>query len=245
MPISTSVITGTVAHKHSATGGSGDGGKLATGGLGGDTSFDLANGSLMFSNGTSLDELVIGGSGTVLTESGGVPTWGSSPSGGSWTTLADVVLSTPGTLVTPAFSAQDKFLKVLFYGASVSSTTLGLTCNGTAGATEYATRFERDFTTTGIASAENSMFYFSGVTTNEFCMMELEGYNGATAGADKLFHLNTTANTTTGGTACQSYENYCKYYGGSYVTSFEMVDANPGTTINFQTGSRLVVLSTP
>jgi len=81
MPITTSTITGTVAHKHSATGGSSDGGKLATGGLGGDTSFDLSNGSLMFSNGTSLDELVIGGSGTVLTESGGVPTWGAAPGG--------------------------------------------------------------------------------------------------------------------------------------------------------------------
>ena len=75
MPITTSVITGTVAHKHSATGGSSDGGKLATGGLGGDTSFDLSAGSIMYSNGTSLDELIIGSSGSVLTESGGVPTW--------------------------------------------------------------------------------------------------------------------------------------------------------------------------
>ena len=81
MPITTSVITGTVAHKHSATGGSSDGGKLATGGLGGDTSFDLSAGSIMYSNGTSLDELPIGGSGSVLTESGGVPTWGSGGGG--------------------------------------------------------------------------------------------------------------------------------------------------------------------
>ena len=31
MPVQTSVITGTVAHKHSATGGSSDGGKLEVG----------------------------------------------------------------------------------------------------------------------------------------------------------------------------------------------------------------------
>jgi hypothetical protein len=122
---------------------------------------------------------------------------------------------------------------------------LGITCNASAGATEYATRFYRDFTTTGTANAENSLFYFSGVATNEFCFMELEGYNGPSAAADKLFRLNTTANTTTGATACQSYENFGKYYGGSYITSFEMVDANPGTTINFQTGSRMLVLATP
>lgn len=86
MPVQTSVITGTVAHKHSATGGSSDGGKLATGGLGGDTSFDLASGSIMYSNGTSLEELVIGGTGTVLTEAGGVPTWASGGSGFTMTT---------------------------------------------------------------------------------------------------------------------------------------------------------------
>ena len=102
MPISTSVITGTVAHKHSASGGSGDGGKLATGGLGGDTSFDLANGSLMFSNGTSLDELVIGGAGTVLTEAGGVPTW-AGVGGSNWEFLGASSV-TAGTSVNVTFA---------------------------------------------------------------------------------------------------------------------------------------------
>lgn len=208
----------------------------------------MAAGDITFSDGVALQTLtypaVPAGETLTAAPASTAPSWVAA-GGGVWEVLADVTLGAPGTLSSGIFSAQDKFIKVLFYGASVASTTLGITCNATGGSVEYATRFERDFTTTGTAAAERSMFYFSGVTTNGFCFVELEGYNGPTAGSDKLFHLNTTANTTTGGTACQSYENYCKYYGGSYVTSFEMCDANPGTTINFQTGSRLLVLATP
>lgn len=105
MPIDTSVITGTVAHKHSATGGSSDGGKLATGGLGGDTSFDLASGSMMYSNGTSLDELTIGGAGSALTVSGGVPTWGSG--GGDIEKISTAYLSSDAANLHHTWSAVD------------------------------------------------------------------------------------------------------------------------------------------
>jgi len=136
MPITTSVITGTVAHKHSATGGSSDGGKLATGGLGGDTSFDLANGSLLFSNGTSLNELVIGGSGTVLTESAGVPTWASGGGGSAVYELVNLVETTGDVdLMTSTFAAINMAdiskLVVVFNGSCNSSTaTIKLTVNG-------------------------------------------------------------------------------------------------------------------
>ena len=121
MPVDTSVITGTVAHKHSATGGSSDGGKLAVGGLGGDTSFDLANGSIMYSNGTSLEELTIGGAGTTLTSSGGIPAW--SAGGGSHSFLGVDRRTTAGNPLTVSFAAQDgdtigavqAYLKFLFF----------------------------------------------------------------------------------------------------------------------------------
>ena len=103
MPVQTSVITGTVAHKHSATGGSSDGGKLAVGGLGGDTSFDLANGSIMYSNGTSLEELTIGGAGDSLTVSGGLPAWGGG--GGVSELVGHTTTITGGTTLDLSFSA--------------------------------------------------------------------------------------------------------------------------------------------
>ena len=210
------------------------------------TQSQSASGQMFFSDGVALQQLSIGAPNDEIRVSGAnLPEWYTpSASASTWEVLADVTLGVAGPLTSGTFSAQDKFIKIFFYGASVSATTLGITCNASAGATEYATRFYRDFTTTGTAGAENSLFYFSGATTNEFCFVELEGYNGHSAAADKLFRLNTTANTTTGATACQSYENFGKYYGGSYITSFEMVDANPGTTINFQAGSKLLVLAT-
>ena len=135
MPITTSVITGTVAHKHSATGGSGDGGKLATGGLGGDTSFDLANGSLMFSNGTSLDELVIGGAGTVLTEAGGVPTWGAA--GGSAYEFLGSSSIVSGSPLTVSFSAvtNPDFVISTFAGEAASSQEVAYQVNGITSST--------------------------------------------------------------------------------------------------------------
>jgi len=136
MPVQTSVITGTVAHKHSATGGSSDGGKLATGGLGGDTSFDLANGSIMYSNGTSLQELTIGGAGTSLTVSGGVPAWGAG--GGAVYELVDLV-ETVATVdfMTSTFTAIDMAdiskLVVVFNGSTnASNATIKLTVNNLA-----------------------------------------------------------------------------------------------------------------
>lgn len=102
MPVQTSVITGTVAHKHSATGGSSDGGKLAVGGLGGDTSFDLTNGSIMYSNGTSLEELTIGNAADTLTVSGGVPAWGAA-GGGATTEFIATQTSTGNDFTTFTF----------------------------------------------------------------------------------------------------------------------------------------------
>ena len=140
MPISTSVITGTVAHKHSATGGSSDGGKLATGGLGGDTSFDLASGSIMYSNGTSLDELVIGGTGTVLTESGGVPTWGAAPGGAALEYLESYTLGSSTSSFTWTFGSAitladvAKVVVICNFQKSSTAATIFMKYNGHANA---------------------------------------------------------------------------------------------------------------
>ena len=104
MPVQTSVITGTVAHKHSATGGSSDGGQLATGGAGGDTSFDLASGSVLYSNGTSLEELTVGSNGSSMTVSGGLPAWGGAGAS-TYEKLTSVAVGTPSTTLDATFSA--------------------------------------------------------------------------------------------------------------------------------------------
>ena len=136
MPVQTSVITGTVAHKHSATGGSSDGGKLAVGGLGGDTSFDLSNGSIMYSNGTSLEELTIGGAGTSLTVSGGIPAWAAAASS-SYVLVDSQTLGSDNQTLESTFSAINqsdisRLVCVLNGQGTVGGTTIrinGITTN--------------------------------------------------------------------------------------------------------------------
>ena len=207
----------------------------------------MSAGDITFSDGAALQTLSYPGvpAGETLTAvaASTAPSWVAA-GGGVWEVLADVTLGAPGTLSSGVFSAQDKFIKVLFYGASVASTTLGVTCNNSAGAVEYSLQSLRNFATLVQFSGERSMFYMSGAGTNNPCFFEMTGYNGGETD-DKLFNLDATNNTTTGSTYPTSYHCFCKYYGGDYITRFDIVDGNPGTQIDFATGSRLLVLATP
>jgi len=211
------------------------------------TQADLTAGDVVYSDGTHLQRLAIGTPAQQIKVNAGAtaPEY-FTPAGASatWDVLYDSgVLGGSGPITTGTFSAPERFIKILFYGASVSSTTVGVTCNNSNGNTEYAYNNFRDFTTIGVAGAEKSMVYFDGVTSNNPMFFEMTGYNGGSTD-DKLFNLTTTANLTTGATAPASYQNFCKWYGGAYITRFDMVDANPGTAIDYQAGSRLLVLAT-
>lgn len=244
MPVQTSVITGTVAHKHSATGGSSDGGKLAVGGLGGDTSFDLTANSMLYSNGTSLEELTIGNASDVLTVSGGSPSWqaASTPTT-AWEVLADVTITgAAGALNTGTFSAPDKFLRLLGYVGLDSSNTGGITCNNSAGTQDYAYRMTHN-TTQSTNTNERSMNYLQGVATAEFCFFTMDIANMYETD-DKLAHVTTFINSSTGAAnAPELNDNYNKYCGGSYITRLDVTDANAGTAINCKVGSRLLLLA--
>ena len=228
----------TQAHKHSAP--SSDGGFLETT-ITGIT--NLSNGSIVYGNASEeVTELSSGNLNDVLTMGATLPQW--SPAGGAtWEVLSDVTLNSNTTLSSGTFSAQDRFIKVLFYGASVSSTTLGITCNASAGADEYAYSSFRNYTTTTGGDVEKSMGYLTGVATDNACFLEMTGYNGGETD-DKLFNITTCANITTGNTRPISYQSASKYYGGDYITSFELTSANTGIMVNFQAGSRLLVLAT-
>ena len=211
------------------------------------TQSQSASGEIFFSDGAHLQQLPIGApNDEIRVSAGNLPEWHTPAAASStWDVLYDSgVLGVASPLNTGTFSAQDRFIKILFYGASVASTTLGVSCNNSAGNVEYALQSERNFTTLVQFSNEKSMFYLSGVSSNNPCFFEMTGYNGGSTD-DKLFNLRTTANTTTGNTFPTSYDSFCKWYGGAYITRIDMVDANPGTQINFQTGSRLLVLATP
>jgi hypothetical protein len=237
MPITTSVITGTVAHKHSATGGSSDGGKLATGGLGGDTSFDLASGSIMYSNGTSLDELVIGASGTVLTEAGGVPTW-SAAGGSTWEIADDQVLTTPGTLQA-SISHYDQ-LAVYIRAANVGAQPTGITFNSTYTGTQYSSRYLTDFTTDE-DNASVSNIYINGTNnTSSWWNIWMNIWN--LDGQEKTCTWNAMLDKGTGNQSLGASFGCAKTTFTTDITSIEKVNLSTGQVVNQQTGSRMVVL---
>jgi len=162
----------------------------------------------------------------------------------TWDVLYDSgVLGSSGAISTGTFSAPDRFIKVLFYGASVASTTQGITCNNSNGSVEYAFQSQRDFATLVQFNDEKSLFVFGGVNTSNPMFFEMTLYNQDNTD-DHLMHMNTVANTTTGNTYPASYQVFGKWYGGATITRFDMVSGNLGTQIDFQAGSRMLVLAT-
>lgn len=238
MPISTSTITGTVAHKHSATGGSSDGGKLATGGLGGDTSFDLANGSLMFSNGTSVDELVIGGSGTILTEAGGLPTWAAASSSSFWEKISDEVLATPGTLQA-TFSHYDQ-LAVYIRAANVGAMPTGLTFNSTYTGTQYSSHYLTDMNSDEDYASTSSVYINGTQNTSEFWSIWMNIWN--LDGQEKTCSWSAMLDMGAGNQNLTTSLGCAKTTFTTDITSIEKVNLSTGQVTNQKTGSRLVVL---
>jgi hypothetical protein len=184
MPISTSVITGTVAHKHSSP--SSDGGFLddtVTGMTG------TSNGSLVYFNGASVAQnLGIGSANTVLTSSGGIPAWSASTSnpliqvskdytdiaGGSvdvYTLPQDAALVNVWTDITTVFSNStgvtigDAGDDDGFAQATNWTSGTGLT-DATRGA--YVTTFKTMRSTTGSTAIKAYNFAMGNVSSGSF-----------------------------------------------------------------------------
>ena len=231
----------TQAHKHSAD--SSTGGFLETGVTG---ITNLSNGSIVYGDATEqVTELNSGNLNDILTMGATLPQW-SAPAGGgaTWEILYDSgVLAVAGGLGTGVISAPDKFIKVFFYGATTASITQGITFNNSNGAVEYAFQSQRDFTTLVQFNSERSTFISGGFNTNNPMLSEMTIWNDSSTD-DKLIHVNTVINSTTGNTFPTSYQVFGKWYGGAEITQMNLVNGNAGTGVNFAIGSRMLVLAT-
>jgi hypothetical protein len=101
-----------------------DGGALASN----KTSFGLTNGSLLYSDGTNIEELTPGTTGQSLKMGASIPAWGSA---GAWEKL-DYVTGSGATVETNTFSAKD-LLQVMIYGKSGGGTKAGTIQFGNSG----------------------------------------------------------------------------------------------------------------
>ena len=210
------------------------------------TEGSLNAGDIVYSDGNALQRLAIGSPAQQIKVNAGATApeyFTAAAASSTWDVLYDSgVLAGAGPLTT-TFSAPDRFIKVLFYGASVGSVTQGITFNNSNGAVEYAFQSQRDFTTLVQFNAEKSTFVSGGFNTNNPMFSEMAFYNQDDT-ADKLIHLNTVINSTTGNTFPTSYQVFGKWYGGAPITRLDMVNGGSGVAIDWQAGSRLLVLAT-
>ena len=115
-----------------------DGGSLAANA----TQFGLTNGSLLYSDGTNIQELGVGASSEVLgTASGTIPTWETAAAGGGNVIFVDSVAATTTVsgiekTFTSIAQADISELIVVFSGEVNSAVNLELTVNGENG-TDY------------------------------------------------------------------------------------------------------------
>jgi hypothetical protein len=208
------------------------------------TQSQSASGEIFFSDGVHLQQLPIGApNDEIRVSAGNLPEWHTpAAASATWDVLYDSgVLGVAGPL-TCTFSAPNRFIKVFFYGATVASTTQGITFNNSNGAVEYAFQSQRDFTTLVQFNAERCVFISGGFSTSNPMFSEMAFYNQDDT-ADKLIHLNTVVNATTGNTFPVSYQDFGKWYGGATITRLDLTDSG-GTAINWKAGSRLLVLAT-
>jgi len=211
------------------------------------TQGSLTAGDVIYSDGVHLQRLPIAAANDELRVNAGAtaPEWYTpSAASSTWTVEADVTISGgAAALQSGTFSANDKFIRILGYVALSSSGVAGIRFNGAGNTQEYALRYSRNNGAQVAAGTERSLGYVQGVTTSNFCYFQMDFYNGHSAGADKLVLINSIMNVTTGNTAPESIQSFSKYYGGSYVTTAEVVDGNAGTSVNCANDSRLLILS--
>lgn len=252
MPANSGAISGTVAHTHAAD--SADGGPLAAN----TTEFGLSSGSILFSDGNSIQELVIGGSSTVLTESGGSPVWSASP-GAITTTKGDL----SGFSTTQA-------------RVPISSNNFSLLCDtAEALGLKWAASSTSILTTTGdllAASAANVLTRIGAHATNGYVLTSngagvLPTYQAIAASAPRSFwsaryegtmnagdSRSNTANGfgdwNTGGTGCGE-NTYCEnnVYGANCTIvecaiSLVVNGIGSTTTFNAPNGNLAVTAST-
>tara|TARA_Y100000310_G_scaffold174624_1_gene174654 strand:- start:635 stop:1387 length:753 start_codon:yes stop_codon:yes gene_type:complete len=229
MPISTSTISGTVAHKHSGTGGGSDGGKLKTGGASGDTSFDLAGGSMMYSNGTSLLELASGSPSEVVTMVGGVPTWQSIPSvtGGKYQLLNDQTASGSGaspiiyTPGSPLSSADYSYLRFILKADE--------TLTGTAQFWGEVNSLSSNYGLQGISMSSGSVGYLN----NPYGTVAWNYYDPVSPNASAwIFTMDLALPTTP--TSDEMTMVYTIASDIKYVTGGGYVSGTGGTFTNFE-----------
>ena len=199
------------------------------------TSFNLSSGSILYSDGSNIQEL---GVGTALDElrvsAGSVPEWYTPSAGAStWTEAADITLVSPGQLSTSTMTAYSQ-LDVWVFGANTISQNTAITFNNDA-----------------TANYKNNQWVDNTYASNEY-NFALPIYGGNTTNAS-FIHLSIWNPSSgevgykwdginfngAGANVPLSFSGWGKYIGGQ-VTQIDKSQYG-SVALNQATGARIVV----
>jgi len=200
------------------------------------TSFNLSSGSLLYSDGSNIQELTVG---TALDElrvsAGNVPEWftPSGPGASTWTEAADVTLGGAGQLSTGTMTAYEQ-LDVWVFGANTVSQNTALTFNNDATANYKNNQWVDNTYSSNAGSSEVPVY---GGNTSNASFIHLSIWNPS---SDEVGYKWDGINFNgAGANVPLSFSGWGKYIGGQ-VTQIDKSQYG-NVLINQAAGARIVV----
>ncbi len=205
------------------------------------TSFNLSSGSILYSDGSNIQELAVGSASDELRVSGAsIPEWFTPGAASStWTEEANITLGSPGTLQASGLSHYD-LLNVYIRAANVAAQPTGITFNSEYTGTQYSSRYLTDFTTDE-DNASVSNIYING-TNNTTSWWNIWMYIWNIDGQEKTCTWTAMLDKGTGNQSLGASFGCAKTTFTTDISSIEKVNLSTGQVVNQQTGSRMVVL---
>jgi hypothetical protein len=200
----------------------------------------MNSGDLTYSDGAALQQLAISAPNDQLRVSAGnIPEWFTPAAGAStWTTLADVTLGAPGTLDSGVF-ASHSVLTIYIFAAMSAAGGQAIIFNSDNAANQYCFRDIRNGTTFSTSNYACIQFGFAA-TTNWINSAWTITQRDAT---EKMVNGFVTEQTGTASTSIPSQALLSGMYRDAVNPITRVTSSNSGGVgVNFQTGSRMIVL---
>lgn len=201
------------------------------------TSFNLSSGSILYSDGSNVQELAVGSASDELRVSAGnVPEWytPSGPGALTWTELADVTIAgAAAPLTSGTITAYDQ-LDVWIQSASVNADNQAVTFNSDNNARYGCSQYTGGVFYSATGTTEVSI---DGGGTDQMTFLHFSIFNKS----DQVGVLWNGVNFGGGAASTvRTVNGWATYQGGGQVTEITRTQYS-GTTSNQQVGGRMVV----
>ena len=204
------------------------------------TSFNLSSGSLLYSDGSNVQELAVGSASDELRVSAGnVPEWytpGAATS--TWTELANVTNGVVQNLESGTFSHYDQ-LQVWCWRENNTSSSTGFIFNSTGAGGQYSSHYFTDFTSDEDYATVGAVIINGSYNTQNLWFIKMDIIN--LAGEEKLCTWNAVLGNGAGNQNLGTSFGTAKTTFTTDITSIQCT-GDSGAVSNQKAGSRMIVL---